>query len=143
MIRALQEADIERVAEIWLDSNLKAHHFIPAQYWKSNFELVKEMLSQAEVYAYENDRNIQGFTGLNGEYIEGIFVSDEMQSRGDGAAARGGQLELKIRPDQSRSDLKTQRVFNLWWQLGRWVYVSGAGEERTDGAAPRHVPSAV
>lgn len=27
MIRALQEADIERVAEIWLDSNLKAHHF--------------------------------------------------------------------------------------------------------------------
>ena len=25
MIRALQEADIERVAEIWLDSNLKAH----------------------------------------------------------------------------------------------------------------------
>lgn len=32
MIRALQEADIERVAEIWLDSNLKAHHFIPAQY---------------------------------------------------------------------------------------------------------------
>lgn len=36
------------------------------------------MLSQAEVYAYENDRNIQGFTGLNGEYIEGIFVSDEM-----------------------------------------------------------------
>ena len=84
MIRALQEADIDRVAEIWLDSNLKAHHFIPAQYWKSNFELVKEMLSQAEVYAYENDRNIQGFTGLNGEYIEGIFVSDEMQSQGIG-----------------------------------------------------------
>lgn len=48
MIRVLQEADIDRVAEIWLDSNLKAHHFIPAQYWKSNFGLVKEMLSQAE-----------------------------------------------------------------------------------------------
>ena len=84
MIRVLQEADIDRVAEIWLDSNLKAHHFIPAQYWKSNFGLVKEMLSQAEVYVYENDRNIQGFTGLNGEYIEGIFVSDEMQSHGIG-----------------------------------------------------------
>ena len=42
------------------------------------------MLSQAEVYVYENDRNIQGFTGLNGEYIEGIFVSDEMQSHGIG-----------------------------------------------------------
>ena len=84
MIRVLQEADIDRVAEIWLDSNLKAHHFIPAQYWKSNFGLVKEMLSQAEVYVYENDRNIQGFTGLNGEYIEGIFVSEAMQSQSIG-----------------------------------------------------------
>lgn len=78
MIRVLQEADIDRVAEIWLDSNLKAHYFIPEQYWKSNFEAVKEMLSQAEVYVYEDDRNIQGFAGLNDEYIEGIFVSDEM-----------------------------------------------------------------
>ena len=84
MIRALQEADIDRVAEIWLDSNLKAHHFIPEQYWKSNFGLVKEMLSQAEVYVYEEDRDIQGFTGLNGEYIEGIFVSAVMQSQGIG-----------------------------------------------------------
>ena len=84
MIRALQKADIERVAEIWLDSNLKAHHFIPEQYWKSNFGLVKKMLSQAEVYVYEEDRDIQGFTGLNGEYIEGIFVSAVMQSQGIG-----------------------------------------------------------
>ena len=84
MMRALQEADIDRVAEIWLDSNLKAHHFIPEQYWKSNFGLVKEMLSQAEVYVYEEDRDIQGFTGLNGEYIEGIFVSAVMQSQGIG-----------------------------------------------------------
>ena len=42
------------------------------------------MLSQAEVYVYETDRKIQGFIGLNGEYIEGIFVSDEMQSQGVG-----------------------------------------------------------
>ena len=53
-------------------------------YWKDNFELVKGMLSQAEVYIYENDQKIQGFIGLNDEYIEGIFVSDEMQSQGIG-----------------------------------------------------------
>lgn len=50
MIRKLQKADIDRVADIWLYTNLKAHDFIPAQYWKSNFELVKKMLLQAEVY---------------------------------------------------------------------------------------------
>lgn len=84
MIRRLQKADIDSVADIWLNTNLKAHCFIPAQYWKDNFEMVKEMLSQAEVYLYEDGQKIQGFIGISGEYIEGIFVSDEMQSRGIG-----------------------------------------------------------
>ena len=41
-------------------------------------------MSQAEVYVYEDDKMIQGFVGLSNEYIEGIFVSDEMQSCGIG-----------------------------------------------------------
>lgn len=84
MIRRLQKKDVNRVAELWLDTNLKAHDFIPAQYWRSNYDLVKEMLSQAEVYVYEDGQKIQGFIGLDGDYIEGIFVSDEMQSQGIG-----------------------------------------------------------
>ena len=84
MIRELQKADLNKVAEIWLDTNLQAHYFIPAQYWKSNFESVKELLPQVEVYVYENGEKIQGFIGLNGEYIEGIFVSGEIQSQGIG-----------------------------------------------------------
>ena len=84
MIRKLKKADINRVTDLWLDTNLKAHEFITFQYWKNNYDAVKEMLPQAEVYVYENDNKIQGFVGLNDEYIEGIFVSDEMQSRGIG-----------------------------------------------------------
>ena len=84
MIRKLLNGDIDRVADIWLKTNLKAHYFISNQYWKSNYELVKEMMSQSEVYVYEDDKMIQGFVGLNAEYIEGIFVSDEMQSCGIG-----------------------------------------------------------
>ena len=84
MIRKLQKADLNDVANLWLDTNLKAHNFIAAEYWNTNFEFVKEMLPQAEVYVYENDKKIQGFIGLNGEYIEGIFVAAEMQSRGIG-----------------------------------------------------------
>ena len=84
MIRKLQKTDIDRVAAIWLDSNLKAHDFIPAQYWKDNFELVKELLLQAEVYVYESGQEIQGFIGLSEEYIEGIFVAGEVQSQGIG-----------------------------------------------------------
>lgn len=84
MIRKLQKADLNDVANLWLDTNLKAHNFISAEYWNTNFEFVKEMLPQAEVYVYENDKKIHGFIGLNGEYIEGIFVAAEMQSRGIG-----------------------------------------------------------
>ena len=84
MIREFQRDDINEVADIWLDTNIKAHNFIPSQYWKSNFKSVKEALSLAEVYVYEYDTEIQGFIGLNDEYVEGIFVSDEMQSQGIG-----------------------------------------------------------
>ena len=84
MIRELRKADINIVADIWLDTNIKAHNFISAQYWESNHELVKEMLLQAEVYVYESNGEIQGFIGLNGDYIEGIFVFGRLQSHGIG-----------------------------------------------------------
>ena len=84
MIREFQRDDINKVADIWLDTNIKAHNFIPAEYWKSNFKSVKEALLLAEVYVYEYDTEIQGFIGLNDEYMEGIFVRDEMQSQGIG-----------------------------------------------------------
>ena len=102
MIRKLQKVDINRVADIWLKTNLKAHFFIPEQYWISNYEFVKEMLPQVEVYVYEDDKMIQGFIGINDEYIEGIFVSDEMQSRGIGKMLldyikdKKDRLQLKV-----------------------------------------------
>ena len=102
MIRKLQKVDINRVADIWLKTNLKAHFFIPEQYWISNYEFVKELLPQAEVYVYEDDKMIQGFIGINDEYIEGIFVSDEMQSRGIGKILldyikdKKDRLQLKV-----------------------------------------------
>lgn len=102
MIRKMQNIDIDRVADIWLKTNLKAHYFIPEQYWTSNYESVKEMMSQAEVYVYEDDKMIQGFIGVSDEYIEGIFVSDEMQSRGIGKMLldyikdKKDRLQLKV-----------------------------------------------
>ena len=70
------------------------------QYWKSNYELVKEMMPQSEVYVFEADKMIQGFVGLNDEYIEGIFVSDEMQSCGIGKLLldyiKGKKVSLRL-----------------------------------------------
>ena len=97
MIRKLQKVDINRVADIWLKTNLKSHYFVPEQYWTNNYKVVKEMLPQAEVYVYEDDKIIQGFVGINAEYIEGIFVSDEMQSHGIGKILLDYIKDKKVR----------------------------------------------
>ena len=97
MIRKLQKTDINKVTDIWLKTNLKAHYFIPEQYWTNNYAVVKEMLPQAEVYVYEDDKIIQGFVGINDEYIEGIFVSDEMQSHGIGKILLDYIKDKKVR----------------------------------------------
>lgn len=104
MIRKQTPGDRDQIAEIWLDTNLKAHDFIPAAYWKGNFEAVKEMLSQAEIYLYEEEAEggILGFVGLDGDYIAGIFVSEAAQSKGVGSRliqfAKGirNRLELSV-----------------------------------------------
>lgn len=85
MIRKLQETDIDKIAEIWLDTNIKAHNFIPQKYWEDNYEVVKELFPQAEVYVFEDENiEIQGFVGIRDNYIAGIFVRSEAQSAGIG-----------------------------------------------------------
>ena len=84
MIREFQPADTDRVAELWLAANLQAHAFIAPEYWRGNQDMVKGLLPQAEVYVYETGGEILGFAGLNGELIEGLFVSEKAQSRGIG-----------------------------------------------------------
>ncbi len=86
MIRKLKEKDMNRVMEIWLDTNIKTHNFIDQKYWNDNLELVRKMLPQSEVYVYKNENcnEIQGFIGINSDYIDGIFVWSEVQSKGIG-----------------------------------------------------------
>ena len=38
MIRSMKQSDLDPVALIWLDTNIKAHDFIPASYWRDHFE---------------------------------------------------------------------------------------------------------
>lgn len=84
MIRALQKNDIEPVMQLWLEGNTEAHAFIPKEYWLSNYPLVQEQILQAETYLYETNGEIQGFVGLVGNYIAGIFVARQYRSRGIG-----------------------------------------------------------
>ncbi|MDE7226527.1 MAG: hypothetical protein K2N49_06705 [Ruminococcus sp.] len=74
MIRIFNNNDINRVMTIWLKSNTDSHSFISPDYWKEKYAEVMLMIPQAEVYIYESDGVIEGFIGLDNNYIAGIFV---------------------------------------------------------------------
>ena len=127
MIRKMQNIDIDRVADIWLKTNLKAHYFIPEQYWTSNYELVKEMVSQSEVYVFEADKMIQGFVGLNDEYIEGIFVAEETQSCGIGKLLLDYIKDKKVRL-QLNVYQKNTRAISFYQREGFIIQCEGLDE---------------
>lgn len=86
MIRKFKETDLTDIMQLWLKANIEAHNFIPTEYWTGNYDTVKTVLPLAEVYVYENDntKQINGFIGLNENYIEGIFVEKSMRSKSIG-----------------------------------------------------------
>ena len=86
MIRPFRRNDLSSVMQIWLDINIKAHSFISKHYWMDNYDMVKKILPQAEIYVYENNgtKEIEGFIGLTDNYIAGLFVKEDMQSKGIG-----------------------------------------------------------
>ena len=88
MIRKFESRNLDAVMQIWLHSNLDAHAFIAASFWTEHFEMVRDLLPQAELYVHEDasTRQIDGFIGLTENHIEGIFVVKSARSKGIGKA---------------------------------------------------------
>ena len=88
MVRKFETQDLDAVMQIWLQANLDAHAFIPASFWEAHFEMVRDLLPQAELYVHEDagTRQIDGFIGLTENHIEGIFVVKSARSKGIGKA---------------------------------------------------------
>ena len=88
MIRKFENRALDAVMQIWLHGNLDAHVFIPADFWTGHFEMVRNMLPQAELYIHENEntRQIDGFISLTENHIAGIFAAKAARSQGIGKA---------------------------------------------------------
>lgn len=84
IIRRMSVADMESVMQIWLETNIRAHDFIDETYWGNQYDYVKTLISESEVYVYEKSGQVIGFIGLSGDYIAGLFVTSDFQSRGIG-----------------------------------------------------------
>lgn len=111
MIRKFETQDLGTVMQIWLHGDLDAHAFIAASFWRGHFEMVRDLLLQAELYVHENEapRQIDGFIGLTENHIEGIFVAKAARSKGIGKAlldyvkSRRPRLDLSVYQKNERA----------------------------------------
>lgn len=84
MIRKFESQDLAKVMEIWLEGNLQSHNFINKVYWQKSYKIVSDMILLATVYVYEENGEIVGFLGIQGNYIAGLFVRQDKRSQGIG-----------------------------------------------------------
>lgn len=103
MIRRCKKADLEEMVRIWYEASVIAHSFIPASYWASQKNAMKdEYLPLAENFVFQEDGQIAGFISLVGKRVCALFVAPEMQGRGIGrtllecAKTQKEKLSLKV-----------------------------------------------
>lgn len=130
MVREFQENDLDRIMELWLDTNMQAHDFIKKSYWQDHFYEVLEILPHAAVYIYEDNGSIQGFIGLMDSYIAGIFISKDYQSRGIGS-----QLINRVKENHNELSLKVYEKNNraVDFYLREGFLVAEKQEDRENG----------
>lgn len=111
MIRKLNEADIDKVMDIWMKSTIKAHDFISKEYWQNNYNTVKEVyIPMSETFVYKDVQGIKGFISvINNEFIGTLFVDIDFQGNGIGkqlidyAVSKYGKLQLAVYKENKKS----------------------------------------
>lgn len=83
-IQRFQLEQLDTCMKIWLEGNLQAHNFVPAEYWQTAAPSVREALPQAELWVDMDGETVRGFIGLQEGYIAGLFVDEGQQGQGVG-----------------------------------------------------------
>lgn len=116
-IRKYRPEDEAEIMDIWLTSNEEAHSFISPDYWKACSDAVIKELPLSEVYVFEEHGRIQGFIGLQRNYIAGIFIRSCCRSRGIGKLLLDCVKQLK--------DVLTLHVYEKNERAARFYYREG------------------
>lgn len=118
MIRSIENKDINKVMDIWLRSTIKAHDFIPKEYWDNSYSTVKDVyIPMADTFIYEDEKSIKGFISIiNNEFIGALFVDTDSQGGGIGkklinfAIDKYKNLSLAVYKDNVKSVVFYKRM---------------------------------
>lgn len=130
MIRKFKNSDINTVMRIWKNENIKAHKFIPKEYWESNYKFVKETIPKAEIYVYTINEEIVGFIGLENNHIQGIFVDANNQSTGIGTSLLNKVKENRHNLTLSVYEKNTNAI--NFYKINNFVITSENIDENTN-----------
>ncbi|MBC6003067.1 N-acetyltransferase [Paeniclostridium sp. NSJ-45] len=111
MIRKLENKDINIIMDIWLKSTIKAHNFIDENYWRKNYNNVKNIyIPISDTFVYEDNGRIKGFISIiNNDFIGALFVDVNSQGMGIGsklidyAISIYGNLSLSVYKDNENA----------------------------------------
>lgn len=111
MIRKLENRDINIIMDIWLKSTIKAHNFIDENYWRKNYNNVKNIyIPISDTFVYEDNGRIKGFISIiNNDFIGALFVDVNSQGMGIGsklidyAISIYGNLSLSVYKDNENA----------------------------------------
>jgi putative acetyltransferase len=84
MIRAATIEDHPQIIELWERSVRATHHFLPEDYLNEIKLLLPTILPHAEVYVFENNDVIEGFTGVAEKKMEMLFIDPASIGKGYG-----------------------------------------------------------
>lgn len=128
MIRDFKPDDLDTIMNIWLTANLQTHNFINADYWQSHYEIVKNLMPEADILVSEENHQIIGFVGITGDYIAGIFVESSMQSKGIGTALMN-VLKKQYKKLNLHVYKKNQRAVSFYLREGFTIQTEQLDEE--------------
>ncbi len=84
-LRKCKANELDQLVELWYQVSLRAHDFIPAEYWyNAKKDMMEKYMPMAETYVLDEDDEIVGFVSMVDNYLAAIFISLEWQGKGCG-----------------------------------------------------------
>ena len=84
MIRSATIEDHPQIIELWERSVRATHHFLPEDYLNEIKLLLPTILPHADVYVFEDNDVIKGFTGVAEKKMEMLFIDPASIGKGYG-----------------------------------------------------------
>ncbi len=96
MIRKYEEADSEKIIEVWFAASQVATPFLSDEFLTEERDNIRTMwLPKAETWVFEADDTVVGFISLIGNEVGAIFVHPEFQGHGSGRALMDHAASLR------------------------------------------------